>query len=167
MKLVVGPQAWVDELVRIHQPDRVVSLLAPGQSGPRIADRAHLRLDFHDVAEAAPGVTPVDAAQLRRLHAFVLAPPRARCVLIHCWLGGSRSPAAALYLACALQPGEPASTLVARLRQASPSCSPNPRFIALADAELGREGRLIRAVEEAGAATPYSGPAAFDLHLPN
>jgi predicted protein tyrosine phosphatase len=36
------------------------------------------------------------------------------------------------------------------LREASPSASPNRRFIAMADAELGRNGRMSRAIERIG-----------------
>ena len=36
------------------------------------------------------------------------------------------------------------------LRAASPTASPNRRFIALADAELARGGRMSRAIESIG-----------------
>ncbi len=167
MKLVVGPLESVGDLIRIHAPERVVSLLAPGQPGPRVQDRAHLRLDVHDVAQAAPGLTLADEALVERLIAFGLAPPRPQCVLIHCWFAVSRSPAAALVLACAAQPAASERTLMARLRAASPSCSPNRRIVAVADASLRRDGRLIQAVEDAGEAYPYSRPCVFSLKVPS
>ena len=163
MKLVVGPLEAVGDLIRLHNPERVVSLLAPGQAGPRIEDRAHLRLDCHDVAEASPGLTLADETLVERLIAFGLAPPSPHCVLIHCWFAVSRSPAAALALACAAQPTESERNWVHRLRTASPSCSPNQRVVALADTYLRRDRRLIQAVEEAGPAVRYTAPCIFDL----
>ena len=167
MRLVVGPLEAVDALIRLHDPDRVVSMLAPGQPGPRVTDRAHLRLDLHDVAEAAPGLTLADETLVARLIAFGLALPHPRRMLIHCWFAVSRSPAAALVLACAAQPAEPERTLVTRLRAASPTCSPNQRIVALADAYLRRNGRLVRAVEEAGKPAVYSTPCMFELDVPS
>ena len=165
MKLLVGPLEAVGDLIRLHEPDRVISLLAPGQAGPRIEDRAHLRLDCSDVAEATPGLTLADGMLIERLIAFGLAPPQPRCVLIHCWFAVSRSPAAALVLTCAAEPSESERALVERLRTASPSCSPNKRIVALADTYLRRDGRLIHAVEEAGQASAYSAPRAFSLDV--
>ena len=40
------------------------------------------------------------------------------------------------------------------LRAASPTASPNRRFVALADAELGRGGRMTRAIEKRSGAAP-------------
>ena len=165
MKLVVGPLESVYDLIRLHRPERVISLLAPGQVGPLVEDRAHLRLDFHDVTEATPGLTLVNATQVERLIAFGLAPPRPACVLIHCWFAVSRSPAAALVLACAARPAESERMLVARLRAASPSCSPNRRIVGLADACLRRDGRLIQAVAEAGEAADYGAPCILILKI--
>ena len=167
MKFVVGPLEAVGDLIRLHEPERVISLLAPGQAGPRIGDRAHLRLDCHDVDEATPGLTLADGMLIERLIAFGLASPWPRCVLIHCWFAVSRSPAAALALACAAQPTESERTWVHRLQSASPSCSPNRRIVALADTYLGRDGRLIQAVKEVGQAVRYTAPCTFDLDLPS
>ena len=57
-------------------------------------------------------------------------------MLIHCWAGISRSTAAAYVALCALNPHADERTLANRLRSASPQASPNPRIVALADAEL-------------------------------
>ena len=62
----------------------------------------------------------------------------------------SRSTAAAYIVAAALAPREDEEALAGRLRAASATATPNARLVALADAELGRNGRMIRAIERIG-----------------
>jgi predicted protein tyrosine phosphatase len=70
-------------------------------------------------------------------------------VLIHCEAGISRSTATALILyACWLGPGREREAME-RVRKLRPSAVPNRRKVRLADALLGREGRLIDALGEA------------------
>jgi predicted protein tyrosine phosphatase len=71
-------------------------------------------------------------------------------MVIHCWLGISRSPAAAPITACALEPDQDEMALAERLRAASPFITPNARLIEIGDAMLGRGGRLIRAIRAIG-----------------
>ena len=65
---------------------------------------------------------------------FVAAWDRAEPLLIHCYAGVSRSTAAAFIAACALAPGRDERAIAEALRAASPTASPNPRLVALADA---------------------------------
>ncbi|WP_250130390.1 tyrosine phosphatase family protein, partial [Escherichia coli] len=63
-------------------------------------------------------------------------------LLIHCWMGVSRSPAAAVIAALSLYPDQDETELALRLRAASPYATPNARIIAIGDRLLGRKGRL-------------------------
>ncbi len=148
VRIIVGPLDAVPTLIAEHRPARVVSLLAPGQLGPVVADRPHLRLDAHDIAVEAPGLLAPGADMIEQLLAF--APAGAGPVLVHCWFAVSRSPAAAYILACALAPAGDEQGLALRLRAASPECTPNPRMVALADARLGRSGRMTAAIANLG-----------------
>lgn len=165
MKIVVGPLADFEALIARHDPARVVSLLAPGQPGPRVADRRHLRLDLHDVSAPAPGLVAADEAMLAELITFALSPTPPDCILLHCWFAVSRSPAAAFVLACAGRPDASEQDLAARLRSASPGCTPNRRIVALGDAHLKREGRMIRSIEAIGRGAEYHQPTSFNLSV--
>ncbi len=86
-------------------------------------------------------------------------------MVVHCWAGISRSTAAAYTALCTINPDAPEELIAMRLREASPTAYPNRLIIRLADAALGRKGRMVRAVESigrgvpAGEAVPFSLPA--------
>jgi predicted protein tyrosine phosphatase len=151
MKLVVCPLQAVASQVRRHRPSGVVTLLAPDQPGPRLAGALpSLRLSFHDVAAAHAGLTAPDAAAIDRLLDFAAAQPDDATLLVHCWMGISRSPAAAFILACAASPGVSEETIARRLRGRAPSATPNLLMVELADAHLGRHGRMVEAILRIG-----------------
>ena len=62
----------------------------------------------------------------------------------------SRSTAAAFITVCALNPGRSEDAVAAALRQASPTATPNARLVAIADAMLGRDGRMVDAIARIG-----------------
>jgi predicted protein tyrosine phosphatase len=66
------------------------------------------------------------------------------------YAGISRSTAAAYIIAAALAPNRDETELARELRARAPSATPNIRLIALADALLGRESRMIEAVKSIG-----------------
>ena len=71
-------------------------------------------------------------------------------VVVHCYAGISRSTAAAYVSVCALDPGRDETELAVLLRERSPSATPNRRIVEIADALLGRSGRMVRAIEAIG-----------------
>ncbi len=165
MRIVVGPLDTVDMLIVAHRPDRVVSLLAPDQGGPEVGDRPYLRLDLHDISLPQDGLIPPGAEAVKQLLEFAAGPPQPDVLLIHCWFAISRSPAAAYVVACALC-GEGSETgLAEALRAASPECTPNPRLVALADAQLGRDGRMIEAIAAIGRGREAGCGGSFTLHV--
>ena len=102
-----------------------------------------LRLVVADVLTDV-GATEADIQQVIQL-AEQLRDSSGR-VLIHCEAGISRSTATALIMyACWLGPGREREAM-ARVRHQRPSAVPNRRMVRLADALLGREGRLIDAL---------------------
>jgi predicted protein tyrosine phosphatase len=71
-------------------------------------------------------------------------------MVIHCFAGVSRSTAAAFIAACALNPTRDEAEIAAAIRAASRTATPNARLVALADAALGRDGRMSKAVAAIG-----------------
>ncbi len=155
-RLVVCPLSKVGLTMARSGAGFVVSLLAPGARAPRFASLApgrHLVLGVSDIVAAQEGHVLAGADHVEALLAFVRAwdesPERDRPLLIHCYAGVSRSPAAAFIAACALT-SAPEAEIAARLRRLSPSATPNSHLIALADARLSRDGRMVAAIESIG-----------------
>jgi len=71
-------------------------------------------------------------------------------MLIHCWAGISRSTAAAYTALCMLEPDASEQDLAWRLREASPSATPNRLIVSFTDQILGRRGRMLAAVDRIG-----------------
>jgi predicted protein tyrosine phosphatase len=141
-------------LARLDGPAHVIGLLGPGMEHPAlpVPEERRLKLSFHDVAADAPGMLPPDAEHVRALIDFARR-WRERGegpLLVHCWMGVSRSPAAAFIVHCALRPGADEHALARELRALAPFATPNRRLVALADALLGREGRMLAAIESIG-----------------
>lgn len=151
MSLVVCPLQNLKQQIALAAPARIVTLLAPNQPVPDTPPSIpRLTLAFHDVDAPRRGLTPPDRAMIEALVAFAAAWSEPGPMLIHCWMGISRSTAAALIVAAALQPGEDELDLARRLRAASPTATPNPLMIELADDILQRGGRLIKATAAIG-----------------
>ena len=74
-------------------------------------------------------------------------------MVIHCYAGVSRSTASAFAAACLLNPHRDEMEIARKIRAASPIASPNRLIVSLADKALGRDGRMIRALENIGPAT--------------
>lgn len=149
----VCPLSKVEATVRTAGAARLLSLLAPGTEMTRpamIAEPDHLLLSLNDIAEPREGMTMPGEAHMRTLLDFGQSWDRARPLVINCYAGISRSTASAYIICAALQPSRDERELAWDLRLASPSATPNPRLIALADAMLGRQGRMVEAVRSIG-----------------
>ncbi|MBN9074542.1 MAG: protein tyrosine phosphatase [Rhizobiales bacterium] len=151
--IFVTPLSRLHETVERSGARRLVTLL----SGTAIVERPpvieadhHLTLRVNDIVAPADGMVVPERGHVAELLAFAQAWDRAAPIAIHCYAGISRSTAAAYIVAAALAPREDEEALAGRLRAASPTATPNARLVALADAELGRNGRMIRAIERIG-----------------
>lgn len=167
--IVVCPLANIAEMAVRHRAGAMVSLIAERQDFHRpgvIAAERHLKLAMNDIGFAGTGdlVAPSEA-HVERLIAFVRDWDQSAPILIHCWMGVSRSPAAAVITALALNPEEDDFELAGRLRKAAPHATPNSRLIEIGDHMLGRNGRLIAAVKGIGRGAETDGRASFVLPL--
>jgi predicted protein tyrosine phosphatase len=127
-----------------------------------IAPDRHIRFRIHDIAEPLPGHVAPGREHIEQLIEFALDWGGRGPIVVHCWAGISRSTAAAYTALCAINPDASEALIAERLREASPTAYPNRLMIRLADAALGRQGRMVRAVESigrgvvAGEAVPFS-----------
>ena len=81
---------------------------------------------------------------------FVRGWDRKAPLVVHCYMGISRSTASAFASVCALNPHRDETSIAQALRRASPTATPNIRIVSLADKLLGRKGRMIAAIENIG-----------------
>jgi predicted protein tyrosine phosphatase len=72
-------------------------------------------------------------------------------MVIHCYAGISRSTAGAFVAACTLNPQRSEARIAQAIRDGSATATPNARIVAIADRMLGREGRMIGAIQAIGA----------------
>jgi len=154
-RLMIAPLAALPALARTLPADaHAIGLLGPDMAHPPLplSDRQRLKLAFHDIAAPRPGLRAASAEQARRLVTFARAWARSpsSLLLLYCWMGVSRSPAAAFIAQCALRPEADELALARQLRTLAPFATPNARLVALADAELERGGRMRAAVRAIG-----------------
>jgi predicted protein tyrosine phosphatase len=131
-----------------------------------ITPERHLFVGISDITSEVEGQVLPGEEHVATLLDFVRQWDREEPLLIHCFAGISRSTAAAFIIACALSPHLCEEEIAQRLRRASPTATPNARLVALADKVLGREGRMITAIERIGRGEDCieGEPFAIDLH---
>jgi predicted protein tyrosine phosphatase len=130
-----------------------------------IPESNHLVLGVDDISVPMDGyVIPCDE-HVRRLIDFARGWDRRQPMVVHCYAGISRSTAGAYVAACALNPRREEWAIAHALRRASPTATPNTRIVALADRLLGRDGRMVAAIDAIGRGTmAYEGvPFRLDL----
>jgi predicted protein tyrosine phosphatase len=167
--IVVCPLASIAELAVRHKASHLVSLIAEKQDFHRpglIPADQHLTLKMNDIAFAGTGELVAPAEEhVERLIGFVHQWDRSAPIVIHCWMGVSRSPAAAVIASLAVDPDEDDLALATRLRAVAPHATPNARLIEFGDRLLGRDGRLVKAIKAIGRGSDTDGRASFVLPL--
>jgi len=130
-----------------------VSIGGPGGSTPPGFDPQnprHLRLEFDDVSHEGLHTRGWRVPQPEDVEKLVQASDalyEGDVILCHCAAGVSRSTAAAYILRCLKSgPGNESEDLEAVVRD-RPVASPNLLMVRYADWQLGRDGRMIRAVD--------------------
>ncbi|NKN37955.1 protein tyrosine phosphatase [Agrobacterium sp. a22-2] len=167
--IVVAPLSRIAEMAVRHKAREMISLLAEKQDfhRPAVIDAArHLKLGMNDITFAGTGdlIAPQESHVLQIID-FARTWDQSAPLLIHCWMGVSRSPAAALIAGLAVDPQQDDFALAERLRLASPFATPNARLVEIADDVLGRQGNLVRAVRQIGRGRDADGNAPFVLPL--
>ncbi|WP_322989521.1 tyrosine phosphatase family protein [Hoeflea sp.] len=143
----------IAESAVLHRASEMISLLAENQDfhRPAVIDaNRHLNLGVNDISEDRRGLVAPAEIHVDRIIRFARGWDRRAPLLIHCWMGISRSPAAAAIAALAVEPDQDEMALAERMRTASPFVTPNSRLIEIGDELLGRGGRLVRAIRAIG-----------------
>ena len=103
-----------------------------------------------DITEEMDGFVAPSEAHIDQVLNFVRGWDRNAPLVVHCYAGISRSTASAFAAVCALNPDRDEVEIARKIRAASPIASPNRRIVRLADRALGRNGRMLRALDEMG-----------------
>ncbi len=167
--IIVSPLSRIAEMAVRHGSREMISLLAKGQDFHRpavISATRHLLLGVNDInfAGTADLIAPQEV-HVEAIVRFAREWDRNAPLLIHCWMGISRSPAAAVIAALAIDPDQDDAELAARLRKASRYVTPNARLIEIGDTLLGRGGRLKAAISAIGRGADADGNIPFVLPL--
>ncbi|MER9117734.1 tyrosine phosphatase family protein [Mesorhizobium sp. M0954] len=160
--------AKIEETVARTGAGRLLSLLAAGTEVMRpasITRENHLHLVMHDIAVAQEGMTMPGEEHVLNLLDFARQWNRSRPLVVHCYAGISRSTASAYIIAAALAPKRDEAELAETLRALSPTATPNPRLIAIADALLDRRGRMIEAIQAIGRGADAFEGTPFELKI--
>lgn len=168
--IVVAPLARIAEMAVRHKASEMISLLAANQDFHRpavIRAERHLKLGMNDITFAGTGdlIAPQEV-HVKEIIEFARSWDQSAPLIVHCWMGVSRSPAAAMIASLAVHPEDDDDALARRLREASPYATPNMRLVEIGDAMLGREGRFARAVKALGRGAETDGNQPFVLSLP-
>jgi len=115
-----------------------------------VLEANHLRVSMDDITEVMDGFLAPSDAHIEKVLNFVRAWDRSAPMVVHCYAGISRSTASAFAAACMLNPHRDEISIARQIRAASPIAQPNRLIVSLADKALGREGRMLRALDEMG-----------------
>src|ERR1700733_4245044 len=149
----------VCSLARLHEivadtgARHIVSLIGDEANLERpqsVAAENHLWLRLHDISAPLDGYIMPDEEHVADLLRFVRGWDRRSPLVVHCYMGISRSTASAYASVCALNPRRDEASIAQALRRASPTATPNIRIVSLADRILGRDGRMVAAIEAIG-----------------
>ncbi len=166
--IYVCPLSRLGETVAESGAAHIVTLINDGTQVERpesVEPDNHLFLGMHDISVPAEGMVLPSAAHVNTFLSFVRSWEREAPVVVHCFAGISRSTAAAFSAFCAMRPEVDEMEVALRIRARSPEATPNARLVEVADEILGRDGRMVRAVERIGrGAFAYEGTV-FALHL--
>jgi predicted protein tyrosine phosphatase len=164
----------VCSLARLHETvedtgaRHVVSLIgdeARLERPANIAPENHLWLRLHDISTPLDGHIMPGEEHVAELLDFVRDWDRRAPLVVHCYMGISRSTASAFTIVCALNPHRDVDGIAQALRRASPTATPNIRIVSIADRLLGRDGRMVAAIETIGRGIMTAEAAPFRLDL--
>jgi predicted protein tyrosine phosphatase len=125
----------------------------------------HLWLRLHDISGPLEGYIMPGEEHVAELLDFVREWDRRAPLVVHCYMGISRSTASAFAIVCALNPLRAEQGIAQALRHASPTATPNIRIVSIADRLLGRGGRMISAIEGIGRGVLTAEAQPFRLDL--
>ena len=166
MTLIVCSLRDMPGVVRRRQASHLVTLIDPGTPVERplgVLESRHLRLDIDDINAPIEGYRAPTAESVMQLLDFAETWDESAPMVVHCFAGISRSSASAFVIACERNPGIPEHQIAMTLRRAASHAFPNRRIVALADDILGRDGRMVDAIDAIGGNNFVATGVPFDL----
>jgi predicted protein tyrosine phosphatase len=128
----------------------VMANVAQVQRPESVLEANHLRVSMDDITEHMDGFVAPNDSHIVQVLDFVRGWDRHAPLVVHCYAGISRSTASAFAAVCMLNPGRDERSIARQIRAASPIAQPNRLLVSLADKVLGRDGRMVRALDEMG-----------------
>ena len=145
--------AALPETVRLTGASHVLTVMANVEQVARpvsVLPANHLKVSMDDITEEMDGFVAPSETHIDQVLNFVRSWDRSAPLVVHCYAGISRSTASAFAAACLLNPHRDEISIARQIRAASPIASPNRLIVSLADKALGRDGRMLRALDEMG-----------------
>ena len=145
--------AALPETVKATGASHVLTVMANVDQVQRpvsVLEANHLKVSMDDITEHMDGFMAPSDQHIEKVLAFVRGWDRRAPMVVHCYAGISRSTASAFAAACMLNPHRDEISIARQIRAASPIAQPNRLIVTLADKALGREGRMLRALDEMG-----------------
>ena len=128
----------------------VMANVAQVQRPESILPANHLKVQVDDITEQLDGFVAPSHLHIEQVLDFVRNWDRGAPMVVHCYAGISRSTASAFAAACMLNPHRDEIEIAKQIRARSAIASPNRLIVSLADKALGRDGRMLRALDEMG-----------------
>ena len=147
---------------------RMISLLSSEtniERPERILQKDHLVLRFNDIVAPRAGLVSPAEQHIENIISFAKEWDWSTPLLVHCWAGISRSPAAAAIIALAFDPSRDDQELAATMRGLSGSITPNIKMIEIADQLLDRGSLFTEAFRSIGRGEDAFEGNPFELHL--
>jgi len=145
--------AALPETVKATGASHILTVMANVDQVQRpesVLEANHLKVQVDDITEEIEGFVASCDSHIEQVLNFVRGWDRQAPLVVHCYAGISRSTASAFAAACLLNPHRDEISIARQIRAASPIASPNRLIVSLADKALGREGRMLRALDEMG-----------------
>ena len=145
--------AALPETVKATGASHVLTVMARVDQVQRpetVLEANHLRVQVDDIVEHMDGFVAPSEIHVEKVLNFVRGWDRRAPLVVHCYAGISRSTASAFAAACMLNPHRDVIAIARQIRAASPIAATNRLIVGLADKALGREGRMLRALDEMG-----------------
>ena len=160
--------AALPETVRLTKASHVLTVMANVEQVARpvsVLPANHLKVSMDDITEEMDGFVAPSETHIDQVLNFVRGWDRGAPLVVHCYAGISRSTASAFAAVCALNPHRDEIEIARQIRARSAIASPNRLIVSLADRALGREGRMLRALDEMGPGSMTVEGRPFQLDL--
>jgi predicted protein tyrosine phosphatase len=145
--------AALPDTVKVTGASHILTVMANVDQVQRpasVLEKNHLKVSMDDITEHMDGFVAPSDSHIEKVLAFVRGWDRSAPMVVHCYAGISRSTASAFAAACMLNPHRDEIAIARQIRAASPIAQPNRLIVSLADKALGRDGRMLRALDEMG-----------------